>query len=67
MKARRRASRESVAVDPRLWATRRSHADARLRGIARGRDGSFREELARGVKGVDKAWLTARFTNVSGL
>src|SRR6516164_115430 len=38
---------------PRLRATRRSHADAWLRGDARGRDGGVREELAAGVKGVD--------------
>src|SRR5215510_1986084 len=34
---------------PRLRATRRSHADAWLRGDARGRDGGVREELAAGV------------------
>src|SRR5215813_6090887 len=33
---------------PRLRATRRSHAEARLRADARGRDGGIREELAVG-------------------
>src|SRR5262249_5435062 len=49
MKDRRRAGRESVAVDPRLRATRRSHVDARLRADARGCDGGFRQELAAAV------------------
>jgi hypothetical protein len=43
---------------PWLWALTfehyESHADARLRGNARGRDGGIREELARGAKGVDR-------------
>src|SRR5215472_4200668 len=34
---------------PRLRATRRSHADARLRRDARGRDGGVREELVAGA------------------
>src|SRR6516162_409732 len=34
---------------PRLRATRRSHADAWLRGDARGRDGGVREELVAGA------------------
>src|SRR5215831_16005765 len=34
---------------PRLGATRRSHADAWLRGDARGRDGGVHEELTAGV------------------
>jgi hypothetical protein len=45
----RRAGRESVAVHPRLRVTRRSHADARLRGDARGRDGRVRKKLALGA------------------
>src|SRR5215813_12233782 len=49
MKDRRRAGRESVAVDPRLRATRRSHVDARLRADARGRDGGVRQGLAAAV------------------
>jgi hypothetical protein len=50
MKDRCRADRESVNVDARLRVSRRSHADARLRGDARGRDGSVREELAARMK-----------------
>src|SRR5262245_51520309 len=45
----RRAGRNTVDVDARLRAPRRSLADLRLRGDARGRDGGVREELAAGV------------------
>jgi hypothetical protein len=38
-------SSEPVALDSRLWPPRRPHADARLRGDARGRDGSVRQKL----------------------
>src|SRR5262245_65315027 len=37
-----------MAVDARLWPSRRPHADLRLRGDARGCDGSVRKELATG-------------------
>src|ERR1700756_3125724 len=41
--------RHALAVDARLWSARRLHADARLRGDARGRDGGVRKELAAAV------------------
>jgi hypothetical protein len=37
------------AMDAGLWPARRSLADLRLRGDARGRHGSLRQELAAGV------------------
>ena len=42
----RRAGRYAMDVDAHFRLSRRPHADARLRGDARGRDGGVREELA---------------------
>src|SRR5262249_32393002 len=50
--SRRRARGHPVAVDAGLWPPRRPHANARLRGDARGRDGGFREVMATRVKRV---------------
>jgi hypothetical protein len=44
------ASGIGVDVDAWLWLSRGSHADSRLRGDARGRDGGIREKLAAGVR-----------------
>jgi hypothetical protein len=41
--------RECLTLDARVRLSRVSHADPRLRGDARGRDGGVREELAAGV------------------
>jgi hypothetical protein len=38
-----------IDVDARLRPPRKPHADAQLRGDARGRDGGVREELAAGM------------------
>jgi len=38
-----------VDVDARLWTPRGPHANARLRGDARGRDGGVRQKLAAGA------------------
>ena len=46
---RRRPRGDAVALDAGLRPPRRSHADARLRRDARGRDGGVLEELAAGV------------------
>jgi hypothetical protein len=43
-------------VDARLRAPRRPHADARLRGNPRGRDGGFCQELAARSEGARIAW-----------
>jgi len=45
----RRAGPNAVDVDARLRPARGPHADARLRGDTRGRDGNVREKLAEGV------------------
>src|SRR5262249_18477325 len=42
MKSSRSARRNAMAVDAGLWPPRRPHADLRLRGDPRGRDGSVR-------------------------
>jgi hypothetical protein len=42
------AAASPVDVDPSVWAPRRPHTDPRLRGDARGRDGSVREKLGNG-------------------
>ena len=46
-----------VDVDARLRVPRRPHADARLRGDARGRDCGVREEL---VEGIDRVLINAQ-------
>ena len=65
MKDRRRASRESVA-----WTLAFGQPEERTpthgRGEPRGRDGGVREELAAGVKGVDRPAVTS-IQNISGL
>jgi hypothetical protein len=48
----RMAGRNVLDVDARFRAPRRPHADARLRGDARGRDDGVRKELAAGVRCV---------------
>ena len=53
----------ALDVDARLRAPRRPHADARLRGDARGRDGGVRKELAAGV--VQRDW-EVRFRGQTG-
>jgi len=40
----------AVDVDAGLWPSRGPHADVRLRGVARDRDGGLRRELAAGTK-----------------
>ena len=44
-------------MDPRLRATRRPHANARLRAVARGRDVGVREELAEGMTKKRRTYL----------
>jgi hypothetical protein len=58
------ARRGSVLSDTGVpsFDARGSHADARLRGDARGRDGGVRRELAAGVKGA--GGLAARFRTI---
>src|SRR5262249_27432374 len=51
-----RVSRPAMAVDARLRPPRRPHANPRLRGDARGCDGSIRQELATGIGPPARHW-----------
>src|SRR5215467_10062277 len=49
----------AVDVDAGLWPSRGPHADVRLRGVARDRDGGLRRELAAGMiehLGINMPW-----------